>query len=64
MSDVNETVGSRKLRVTVTVEEVDAPKSTDSQNPNESWSSVKKSLKEQMIEVGLEGSRRFFWWLL
>jgi hypothetical protein len=65
MSDLNGELGTRKLRVTVTVEqELDSPKSTRTPSSKESWASVRSFLKKRIINFGLESSRRLFWWLL
>jgi hypothetical protein len=60
MSSVSKVVGPRKLRVTVTVEEFDAPKSNDAANSKELWTAVRSFVKKQIINLGI---RRLFWWL-
>jgi hypothetical protein len=64
MSSVNKAVAPRKLRVTVTVEEFDPPKSNETSSSKELWASVGGALKRQIIEYSTENLRRLFWWLL
>jgi hypothetical protein len=60
MSGVSKVVAPRKLRVTVTVEEFDAPKSNDAPNSKELWTTVRSFVKKQIINLSLQ---RLFWWV-
>ncbi len=63
MSSVSKVVAPRKLRVTVTVEEFDHPKSNDAPNPKESWKNVGIFVKKQIIKFSIENLQRLFWWV-
>jgi hypothetical protein len=63
MSSVNKVVAPRKLRVTVTVEEFDPPKSNDLPNSKELWTSVGSLSKKQIFNFNIENLRRLFWWI-
>jgi hypothetical protein len=64
MSSVSKVVAPRKLRVTVTVEEFEHPKSNDATNSKESWKNVGIFVKKQIIKFGIENLQRLFWWIL
>jgi hypothetical protein len=54
----------RKLRVTVTIEEFDPPKSNDAPNSKEFWTSVRSFLEDRIINQAFEIIRALFWWIL
>jgi hypothetical protein len=62
MSSVSKVVAPRRLRVTVTVEEFDHPKSNDAPNSTESWKNVGIFVKKQIIKFSIENLQRLFWW--
>jgi hypothetical protein len=63
MSSVSKLVAPRKLRVTVTVEEFDSPKSNDPRNSEEFWTSVRSFLKKQIVNLSIKNLSRLFWWV-
>jgi len=63
MSSVSKVVAPRKLRVTVTVEEFDAPKSNDQPNSKDFWTSVRSFSKTQIMSLVIENLKRLFWWI-
>ena len=61
MPNVSKAVAPRKLRVTVTVEEFDSPKSTEPANSKEMW--MGNFLRKQIVNLGIEKLHRLFSWL-
>jgi hypothetical protein len=55
--------GNKKLRVTVTVEEFDSPKSKEVASPNDISVSLRNLLKSRLINQGIEIFRRLFPWM-